>query len=89
MNRLQFEVTNKDGGKLLCETIATYHDDDTNKDYIVYTDNTHDEENKLRVYYSLYEMKEKGIKLIEATTADEKRVGLELIKEVIVDVNEK
>lgn len=87
MDRLQFEVTNKDGSKLLCETIATYHDDETSKDFIVYTDMTFDENKKLKVYYSLYEIIDNNIKLIDITDSNDKKIGLELIKEVVSDVN--
>ena len=42
MRSMQFAVEDKNGRKIICEVIATYHDDETNKDYIVYTDKTLD-----------------------------------------------
>lgn len=86
MESMQFETKDKNGNKIICEVIATYHDDETNKDYIVYTDKTLDENNKLKVYYSLYEKIDNNIKLIEAKTKEEKQIGLELIKEIIKDL---
>lgn len=86
MDIFQFEVTNKDGNKTICEAIATYHDDDTNKDFIVYTDKTLDENNKLKVYYSLYQRVGNNIKLIDITDPEDKKIGLELIKEIISDI---
>ncbi len=86
MERMQFERIDNDGKKVMCETIATYHNDDDNKDYIIYTDNTFDENKKLRVYYALYEIKADKIKIIEAKTNEEKRVGLELIKTIIEEL---
>ena len=89
MERLQFTIDNN-GKKTTCEVIATYHDDEiTNKDYIVYTDNTFDENKKLRVYYGLYEKVDNNIKLIEAKTTDEKKMGLQLIKEIIAEITNK
>lgn len=85
MERLQFTINNN-GKKTVCETIATYHDDDTNKDYIIYTDKTFDENKKLRVYYGLYEKVGNGIKLFEAKTTEEKKMGLQLIKEIIEEI---
>ena len=53
------------------------------KDFIVYTDKTFNENNKLKVYYSLYSMVENKIKLIDITDIEDKKIGLELIKEII------
>ncbi len=86
MNSMQFEVTKNDGKKVICEVIATYHDDDTNKDFIVYTDKTFDENKKLKIYYSLYEKVHNAIKLIDITDINDKKIGLELIKEIINEI---
>ena len=86
MERLQFTI-NDNGKKTVCETIATYHDDETNKDYIIYTDNTFDENKKLRVYYGLYEKVGKGIKLMAAKTTAEKKMGLQLIQEILQEIS--
>lgn len=86
MERMQFEITNTIGIKTICEVIATYHDDNSNKDFIVYTDKTFDENKKLNLYYSLYENQDSNIKLIDITDSEDKKVGLELIKELINDL---
>ena len=86
MERMQFEVTDKNGNKIKCEVIATYHHDEDNKDYIVYTDNTFDENKKLKIYYALYEMIDNKIKIMMAKTNEEKRVGLELIKAIMEEI---
>ncbi len=86
MERMQFTKTNLDGKKVVCEVIATYHHDENNKDYIVYTDNTFDENKKLKIYYSLYEQKDESIKLIETETPEDKKIGLELIKTLIEEI---
>ena len=88
MNSMQFEVTKNDGKKVICEVIATYHDDDTNKDFIVYTDKTFDENKKLKIYYSLYEKVHNAIKLIDITDINDKKIGLELIKEIINEIKQ-
>ena len=43
MESMQFEITNNDGKKIICEVIATYHDGNSNKDFIVYTDKSFDD----------------------------------------------
>ena len=87
MERMEFTTKDKFGNEIVCEVIATYHDDDTNKDYIVYTDKTLDENKKLKVYYGLYEEVDNGIKLKEAKTPEEKSIGLQIIKEILNDLN--
>ena len=87
MERMEFTTKDKLGNEIVCEVIATYHDDDTNKDYIVYTDKTLDENKKLKVYYGLYEKVDNGIKLKEAKTPEEKSIGLQIIKEILNDLN--
>ena len=86
MNELKFETQDKNGNKIICDVIATYHDDNTNKDFIVYTDRTLDENNKLKLYYSLYKKEGNNIRLIDITDINDKKVGLELIKELINDI---
>lgn len=39
-----FTVIGENGEETVCEILFTYHDDNTNKDYIVYTDNSIDNE---------------------------------------------
>ena len=85
MESMQFETINKKGEKIICDVIATYHDDETNKDFIVYTDQTYNYKKELNLYYSLYEIKNNSIKLIDITSVKDKKTGLELIKEIIED----
>lgn len=87
MDSMQFETKDKNGNRIICEVFATYHDDETNKDFIIYTDKTLDENNKLKVYYSLYKRIDNKIKLIDITNIDDKKVGLQLIKELVNDLN--
>ena len=86
MKNVQFELVSKNNKKIICDVIATYHDDNTNKDYIVYTDRTFDKDRKLKVYYSLYEKKDKSIKLIDIVDKEDKKIGLELVKSLIEDL---
>lgn len=87
MECMQFEIIDKFGNKTMCDVVATYHDDDTNKDFIIYTDRSLDKNKNLRLYYSLYKQKDGNIKLIDITDVGDKMVGLELIKELLSDLN--
>lgn len=64
--------------------IATYYDEKyTKKNYIIYTDKNLID-NKLQVYYSLYEKaSDKEIKLVDIKTSLEKKVALSFLKEVM------
>ena len=42
------------GIKKSYDVILTFHNDINDKDYIVYTDNTYDVEDKLKIYASIY-----------------------------------
>ena len=87
MKSMKFEITNNNGKKIICEVIATYHYDETNKDFIVYTDGSYNVNNKLNLFYSLYKEKDNAIELIDIISIEDKKIGLELIKELLNDMN--
>lgn len=80
MEDLVFIATNKDGSQVEYQAIARYEDDKTNKNFIIYTDNTYDEFNKLKVYYSLYKVDGGKTELEEVTTNEDKQIALDIIK---------
>ena len=47
-------ITLKDGTKKEYDVLFTFTNDDNHKDYIVYTDNSYNENNKLRVFAAVY-----------------------------------
>lgn len=49
------------------DTILTYHSDEFNKDYIVYTDNIYNSNNELQIYISEYN-KEDSERLVKEIT---------------------
>jgi len=87
MEKFQFKVKKEDGKDIVYDVIATYHNDDSNKDFIIYTDRTFDENNNLKIFYSLYKEIDNDIKLIEITDIDDKRIGLQLIQELVKDMD--
>ena len=50
-----FTIVNEEGKELECEVLFTFDSDETKKSYIVYTDNTTDEEGNTKVYASIYD----------------------------------
>ena len=45
---------NKNGEKIDYTVILTFKNETNQKDYVVYTDNEYDEENKLKIYAAIY-----------------------------------
>lgn len=54
MNNKKIITTLSDGSKKEFDIIFTFKNENTEKDYIVYTDNSIDQNNKLRIYASIY-----------------------------------
>lgn len=82
MNELEFKLI-KDNKEITFYVMATYHDDNLKKNFIIYTDNTYNKENNLNIYYSLYEIINNNIKLIPIKNNQERKICLELIKELV------
>lgn len=53
-NDLKFKAVDADGRQIECETLFMFDSPETQKSYIVYTDNSIDEEGNTRVYASIY-----------------------------------
>lgn len=51
---MKFSAIDEDGKEVECETLFTFEDNRTGKNYIVYTDNSIDEDGNTRVYASIY-----------------------------------
>lgn len=71
-----------DGNIITYEVMLTYHDDETNKDYVVYTDKSYNELGKLNLFYSRYIVENDKIRLLDTTDIPDQKIGLELIKEM-------
>lgn len=64
-------VRDENGKEVVCDILFTFDNEETKKSYIVYTDNTKDEEGKIKVYASIYNPNEKNSKLEEIKTDKE------------------
>ncbi len=53
--KMTFKVFNDEGKEIECEVLFTFESDETGKNYLVYTDNTLDEDGNIKVYASIYE----------------------------------
>ena len=69
-----FTIVNDKGEEVECEILFTFDSDETKKSYIVYTDNTKDEEGKVRVYASIYNPNDPKTKLEDIKTDKEWKI---------------
>ena len=65
----------------------TFESDETNKNYIVYTDNTTDEEGNTKVYASIFNPDEENIDLIPIETEKEWKIIETILNELQAEIN--
>jgi len=53
-NENTFTIIDNNGKERVCEVLFTFESEETKKNYIVYTDNSMDNEGNVRVYASIY-----------------------------------
>ena len=58
--KITFKLTDESGKDIEYEILLTFESNETNKNYMLYTDNTVDEDGNVKVYASIYEPKEDG-----------------------------
>lgn len=71
---MTFKVINDEGKEVECEVLFTFESDETKKNYIVYTDNTIDEEGNTKVYASIYNPEQDETKLLPIETDKEWKI---------------
>ena len=84
----KFMVLDERGKQIECEPLFTFESEETKKQYVVYTDNSRDEEGNVRVFASIYKMNDKGGELLPIKTEKEWRV-IETILESIQEETKK
>ena len=79
---MTFKVINDEGKERLCEVLFTFESDETKKNYIVYTDNTLDEEGNTKVYASIYNPDQDETKLLPIETDKEWKIIETILEEL-------
>lgn len=69
-----FVVKNDLGEEVVCHVLFTFDSDETGKSYIVYTDNSKDEDGNVQVYASIYNPEDPNSKLDPIETEKEWKV---------------
>lgn len=83
-----FTVMDENGKEVTCEVLFTFDSEETNKSYMVYTDNTTDEDGNVRVYASTFDPNAENTELKPIETEREWKI-IETILESIQEENNK
>ena len=74
MKKNTFSMLDENGNEIIYDVLFTFESEETNKNYIVYTDNTKDETGNIEVYASIYDPNDPHSKLEAITTEKEWKV---------------
>lgn len=83
-----FTVMDENGKEVTCEVLFTFDSEETNKSYMVYTDNTTDEDGNVKVYASTFDPNAENTELKPIETDREWKI-IETILESIQEENNK
>ena len=84
---MTFKVISDEGKEVDCEVLFTFESDETKKNYIVYTDNTVDDEGNTKVYASIYNPEEEETKLLPIETEKEWKIIETILDELQNEAN--
>lgn len=86
---MTFKVVNDEGKEVECEVLFTFESEETKKNYIVYTDNTTDEDGNTKVYASIYNPNEAETKLLPIETDKEWKIIETILEEIQSEANDE
>ena len=81
-----FKVIDKDGNEIEFEILFTFESDETNKNYMVYTDNTKDSEGNTKVYASVFKPDAEPLELLPVETEREWRIIETIIESITEEI---
>ncbi len=82
MEENSFTMLDETGKEVKYDVLFTFQSEETNKDYIVYTDNTKDAEGNVEVYASIYHPEEENSKLEAIETEKEWKIIDTILKTI-------
>lgn len=74
MKKNSFTLIDENGNEVEYDVLFTFESEETNKNYIVYTDQTKDDVGNIQVYASIYDPNDPNSKLEPITTDKEWKV---------------
>lgn len=85
---MKFKIIDENGKEIEYEVLLTFESDETNKNYIVYTDNTEDSLGNTKVYASIYDPNDENLKLTAIETEKEWKIVETIINEIQAEVKQ-
>ena len=82
MDKNKFTIIDESGEEKSYDVLFTFDSDETGKSYMVYTDNSIDEEGNTRVYASIYNPNEDEVKLEPIETDREWTIIEKILEEI-------
>lgn len=89
MKKNTFTMIDDKGNETVYDVLFTFDSDETKKSYIVYTDNTKDEEGNIQVYASIYDPENPNSKFEAITTEKEWKVIETILSTLQEEVQKK
>lgn len=89
MKKNTFSMLDENGNEVVYDVLFTFKSEETDKDYIVYTDNTKDEDGNIEVYASIYYPDDPQSKLEAIQTEKEWKVIETILDTLQEEFNKK
>ena len=88
-NKNQFKLVDETGKEVIYDVLFTFDSEETNKSYIVYTDNSLDDEGNIQVFASVYYPGSDTSRLDPIETDKEWKIIETILKTIEESVKEK
>lgn len=85
---MTFTILDDNGVEVICEVLFTFQSEETGRNYIVYTDNTLDEEGNTKVYASIYDPMAQESRLDPIETEEEWAIITHILEQLQQEVQE-
>ena len=89
MKKNSFTLIDENGNEVEYDVLFTFESEETNKNYIVYTDQTKDDAGNIQVYASIYDPNDPNSKLEPITTDKEWKVIETLLSTLQEEIKKK
>lgn len=81
-DKMTFKIVNEEGKEVEYEVLFTFDSEETQKSYMVYTDDTKDEDGNVKVYASVYTPGKEETELLPIETDKEWKIIETILKEL-------
>lgn len=85
---MTFKMVDENGKEKECEVLFTFESEETNKNYMVYTDHTQDEAGNTKVFASVFDPNDPNSKLLPIETEKEWNIIKTILAEIQNEVRE-